>query len=231
MSEEDNTRANEDVVTIPRRDFLKRTTLIGGGLAASQGLLNERSAAPPKPSAVVMPGATGPTTTVRLNINGRDYPLRLEPRTTLLDALRDGVGLTGTKKGCDRGECGACTIHIDGRRMLSCMTLAAMQDGKRITTIEGLERNGQLHAVQAAFIEHDGFQCGFCTSGQIMSGVAMIEEAKAGWPSAATPDLSKTITAADLSELEIRERMSGNLCRCACYPNIVAAIAEATRRG
>jgi xanthine dehydrogenase YagT iron-sulfur-binding subunit len=106
-----------------------------------------------------------------------------------------------------------------------------MQGGKRITTIEGLERNGQLHAVQAAFVEHDGFQCGFCTSGQIMSGVAMIEEAKAGWPSAATPDLSTKITAADLSELEIRERMSGNLCRCACYPNIVAAIAEAARRG
>jgi len=178
-----------------------------------------------------MPGTTGPTTTVRMNINGRDWQLLLEPRTTLLDALREGVGLTGTKKGCDRGECGACTVHIDGRRVLSCMTLAAMQDGKRITTIEGLERNGQLHAVQAAFVEHDGFQCGFCTSGQIMSGVAVIEEAKAGWPSAATPDLSTKITAADLSELEIRERISGNLCRCACYPNIVAAIAEATRRG
>ena len=157
--------------------------------------------------------------------------MRLEPRTTLLDALRDGVGLTGTKKGCDRGECGACTVHIEGRRVLSCMTLAAMQDGKRITTIEGLERNGQLHAVQAAFIEHDGFQCGFCTSGQIMSGVAMIDEARAGWPSAATTDLTKRITVADLSEIEIRERMSGNLCRCACYPNIVAAIAEATKRG
>jgi xanthine dehydrogenase YagT iron-sulfur-binding subunit len=178
-----------------------------------------------------MPGTTGPMTTVRLQINGRDYSLALEPRTTLLDALRDGVGLTGTKKGCDRGECGACTVHIEGRRVLSCMTLAAMQDGRRITTIEGLERNGQLHAVQAAFVEHDGFQCGFCTSGQIMSGVAMIEEAKAGWPSAATTDLSKRLTVADLSELEIRERMSGNLCRCACYPNIVAAIAEATRRG
>jgi xanthine dehydrogenase YagT iron-sulfur-binding subunit len=166
-----------------------------------------------------------------LNVNGRDYQLRLEPRTTLLDALRDGAGLTGTKKGCDRGECGACTVHIEGRRVLSCMTLAAMQDAKRVTTIEGLERNGQLHAVQSAFIEHDGFQCGFCTSGQIMSGVAMIEEAKADWPSAATTDLSKNITAADLSELEIRERMSGNLCRCACYPNIVKAIAEAARRG
>jgi xanthine dehydrogenase iron-sulfur cluster and FAD-binding subunit A len=107
-----------------------------------------------------MPGATGPTTTVRMNINGRDWQLRLEPRTTLLDALRDGVGLTGTKKGCGRGECGACTVHIDGRRVLYPMTLAAMQDAKRITTIEGLERNAQLHAVQAAFVIHDGFQAG-----------------------------------------------------------------------
>jgi len=230
MTEEDN-KAKEDAAGIPRREFLKRTTLVGGGLAISQGLLIERSAVPQPRSTVLMPGATGPTTTVRLNINGGDYALRLEPRTTLLDALRDGVGLTGTKKGCDRGECGACTVHIEGRRVLSCMTLAAMQDGKRITTVEGLERNGQLHAVQAAFIEHDGFQCGFCTSGQIMSGVAMIDEAKAGWPSAATTDLSKRITVADLSDIEIRERMSGNLCRCACYPNIVAAIVEATRRG
>jgi xanthine dehydrogenase YagT iron-sulfur-binding subunit len=195
----------------------------------SQGLRGEQSS---ESSSITMPSTTGPTTTVRMNINGRERQLRLEPRTTLLDALRDGVGLTGTKKGCDRGECGACTVHIDGRRVLSCMTLAAMQGGRRITTIEGLERNGQLHPVQAAFVEHDGFQCGFCTSGQIMSGVAMIEEAKAGWPSAATPDSSKTITtAADLSEVEIREPMSGNLCRCACYPNIVAALADATRRG
>jgi xanthine dehydrogenase YagT iron-sulfur-binding subunit len=231
MSDEDKTPANEGVIGIPRREFLRRTTLVGGGLAVSHGLLNERRRTPPEPSSVTMPGATGLTTTVRLNVNGRDYQLRLEPRTTLLDALRDGVGLTGTKKGCDRGECGACTVHVEGRRVLSCMTLAAMQDERRITTIEGLERNQQLHAVQAAFIEHDGFQCGFCTSGQIMSGVAVLEEAKAGWPSAATTDLARSITVADLSELEIRERMSGNLCRCACYPNIVTAIAEAARRG
>jgi len=231
MSEGDKAPADDVVAGIPRREFLRRTTLVGGGLAVSQGLLNDRRGTLPESSSVVMPGATGPITTVHLNVNGRELQLRVEPRTTLLDALRDGVGLTGTKKGCDRGECGACTVHIEGRRVLSCMTLAAMQDGKRITTIEGLERNGQLHAIQAAFIEHDGFQCGFCTSGQIMSGVAMIEEARAGWPSAATTDLSKTMTVADLSDLEIRERMSGNLCRCACYPNIVAALAEATRRG
>src|SRR5437879_5942360 len=167
---------------------------------------------------------------VSLTVNGQLCAIEVEPRTTLLDALRDALGLTGTKKACDRGECGACTVHVDGRRILSCMTLAMMLEGKRITTIEGLERNGELHPVQAAFIEHDGFQCGFCTSGQIMSGVAMIEEAKAGWPSAATADIRRPFTAADLSDAEIRERMSGNLCRCACYPNIVDAIAEAARR-
>jgi xanthine dehydrogenase YagT iron-sulfur-binding subunit len=149
---------------------------------------------------------------------------------TLLDALREKLALTGTKKACDRGECGACTVHIDGRRVLSCMTLAAMQEGKKITTIEGLEQNGMLHPLQSAFIEHDGFQCGFCTSGQIMSGVAMIEEAKAGWPSAAAADLQSPFTLADLSRAEIRERMSGNLCRCACYPNIVDAVVEAVAR-
>ena len=164
---------------------------------------------------------------VSMTVNGQVRALMVEPRTTLLDALRDELGLTGTKKACDRGECGACTVHVEGRRVLSCMTLAAMQDGKRITTIEGLARDGNLHPVQAAFIEHDGFQCGFCTSGQIMSAVAMIEEAKAGWPSAATADVRSPFSMADLSDAEIRERMSGNLCRCACYPNIVDAVAEA----
>jgi xanthine dehydrogenase YagT iron-sulfur-binding subunit len=168
--------------------------------------------------------------TVKLTVNRQARTIMVEPRMTLLDALREELALTGTKKACDRGECGACTVHVDGRRVLSCMTLAAMQEGKRITTIEGLERNGKLHPVQAAFVEHDGFQCGFCTSGQIMSGVAMIEEAKAGWPSAATSDVTRPFTLADLSNTEIRERMSGNLCRCACYPNIVDAVAEAAER-
>jgi xanthine dehydrogenase YagT iron-sulfur-binding subunit len=167
---------------------------------------------------------------VSLTVNGQTHTITVEPRVTLLDALREDLALTGTKKACDRGECGACTVHIDGRRVLSCMTLAAMQEGKKITTIEGLEQNGMLHPLQLAFIEHDGFQCGFCTSGQIMSGVAMIEEAKAGWPSAATADLRYPVTLADLSRAEIRERMSGNLCRCACYPNIVDAVVEAIAR-
>jgi xanthine dehydrogenase YagT iron-sulfur-binding subunit len=167
---------------------------------------------------------------VSMTVNGRVRTVTVEPRTTLLDALRDELVLTGTKKACDRGECGACTVHVDGRRVLSCMSLAAMQYGKHITTIEGLERDGNLHPIQAAFIEHDGFQCGFCTSGQIMSAVAMIEEARAGWPSAAMTDVWCPFTIADLSAAEIRERMSGNLCRCACYPNIIDAVAEAVAR-
>lgn len=166
---------------------------------------------------------------VNMTVNGRTQEILIEPRTTLLDALRDELALTGTKKGCDRGECGACTVHVDGRRVLSCMALAAMQSGKRITTIEGLERNGELHPLQTAFIEHDGFQCGFCTSGQIMSSVALLEEAIAGWPSAATLDVRRPFHFEDLSKSEIRERMSGNLCRCACYPNIVAAIDAAVK--
>ena len=166
---------------------------------------------------------------VNLIVNGSVRELVVEPRTILLDALRDELALTGPKKSCDRGECGACTVHIEGRRILSCMTLAVMHEGQRITTIEGLETNGRLHPVQEAFIEHDGFQCGFCTSGQIMSAVAMIAEARAGSPSAATADVTRPFTLADLSEAEIRERMSGNLCRCACYPNIVDALAEVMR--
>ena len=165
-----------------------------------------------------------------MTVNGHVRSMMVEPRTTLLTALREELGLTGTKKGCDRGECGACTVHIGGRRVLSCMTLTVMQEGREVTTIEGLERDGELHPLQAAFIERDGFQCGFCTSGQIMSGVAVIGEAKWGWPSAATADVRDPFTMADLSNAEIRERMSGNLCRCACYPNIVDAVADAARR-
>lgn len=181
-----------------------------------------RQAQPEKPHAETM--------TVNVTVNGKREQLRVEPRVTLLDALREELALTGTKKGCDRGECGACTVHVNGRRVLSCMTLAAMQEGTSITTIEGLERNGKLHPLQQAFIEHDGFQCGFCTSGQIMSGVALIEEAKAGWPSAVSADVRRHFDLGELSDAEIRERISGNLCRCACYPNIIDAIAEAAGR-
>ena len=181
-----------------------------------------------RPEAAAMAETGSQSVRVSVTVNDHARTIMVEPRMTLLDVLREELALTGTKKGCDRGECGACTVHVEGRRVLSCMTLAVMQQGNRITTIEGLEQDGSLHPVQAAFIEHDGFQCGFCTSGQIMSGVAMIEEAKAGWPSAATADVTKAFTIADLSSAEIRERMSGNLCRCACYPNIVDAVADAT---
>ena len=167
---------------------------------------------------------------VSVTVNGRVQKIMVEARMTLLDALREELALTGTKKACDRGECGACTVHVDGRRVLSCMALAVMQEGRQITTIEGLERDGQLHRLQAAFIEYDGFQCGYCTSGQIMSGVALIEEAKGGWPSAATDDVRRPFRLEDLSKPEIRERMSGNLCRCACYPNIVDAVDAAAAK-
>jgi xanthine dehydrogenase YagT iron-sulfur-binding subunit len=150
-------------------------------------------------------------TAAELRINGRTYPVEIDVRATLLDALRERIGLTGTKKGCDRGECGACTVHIDGRRVLSCMTLAVMAEGKEITTIEGLAEGDALHPVQAAFIEHDAFQCGYCTSGQIMSAVACIGEGYAG------------------SDDEIREFMSGNICRCSAYPQIVAAVKSAAQ--
>jgi xanthine dehydrogenase YagT iron-sulfur-binding subunit len=147
---------------------------------------------------------------LKLEINGEVHALEIEPRVTLLDALREHVGLTGSKKGCDQGQCGACTVHVDGERVLSCLTLAAQVEGRAITTIEGLSATGSdLHPVQAAFFAHDAFQCGYCTPGQIMSAVACIKEGHAG------------------SDAEIREYMSGNLCRCGAYPHIVAAVREA----
>ena len=162
---------------------------------------------------------------VTLQINGHLHRLRLDPRTTLLDALREHVAMTGTKKGCDHGQCGACTVLLDGRRINSCLTLAVMHDSQAITTIEGLAAAATLHPMQAAFIEHDGFQCGYCTSGQICSAVGMLAESRAGMPSYVTEDLSVAHPA--LTDAEIRERMSGNICRCAAYPNIVAAIMQA----
>jgi xanthine dehydrogenase YagT iron-sulfur-binding subunit len=159
-----------------------------------------------------------------LVVNGTTHRLRLDHRTTLLDALREHLGLTGTKKGCDHGQCGACTVLIGGRRVNSCLLLAVMAQGAEITTIEGLASpDGELHPLQAAFVEHDALQCGYCTPGQICSAAAMLGEAAAGWPSAASASLTGPVT---LDAAEIRERMSGNLCRCGAYVNILAAITD-----
>ena len=166
-----------------------------------------------------------PSVSVTLRINGRSHSLTLDPRTTLLDALREHLALTGSKKGCDHGQCGACTVLIEGRRINSCLTLAVMHDGQSVTTIEGLAQGTNLHPLQTAFVEHDGFQCGYCTSGQICSAIGMLAESQSGMPSYVTEDLTKS--AAALTDVEIRERMSGNICRCAAYPNIVAAIKQA----
>ncbi|MGR9235128.1 xanthine dehydrogenase YagT iron-sulfur-binding subunit [Rhizobium leguminosarum] len=159
-----------------------------------------------------------------LTVNGESRSLEVDNRTTLLDALREHLHLTGTKKGCDHGQCGACTVMVDGRRVNSCLTLAVMHDGDRVTTIEGLGRPGALHPMQAAFVKHDGFQCGYCTPGQICSSVAVLEEIKANIPSHVTGDLT---VQAVVTPTEIRERMSGNICRCGAYSNIIDAIVEA----
>jgi len=164
---------------------------------------------------------------VSLTVNGSGRELNLDTRTTLLDALREHLHLTGTKKGCDHGQCGACTVHVDGRRINSCLSLAVMHEGSRITTIEGLGTPEKLHPMQAAFVKHDGYQCGYCTPGQICSAVAVLAEIKAGIPSHVSADLT---AAAQATVTEIRERMSGNICRCGAYSNIVEAISEVAGR-
>jgi xanthine dehydrogenase YagT iron-sulfur-binding subunit len=166
---------------------------------------------------------------ITLNVNGRRLRIEVDTRTSLLDALREHLRLTGTKKGCDHGQCGGCTVLLNGRRIYSCLALAVMHEDDEIVTIEGLGEPGDLHPVQAAFVECDGFQCGYCTPGQICSAVGMLAEAAAGWPSHVTADVSSPRIA--LSGAEIRERMSGNICRCAAYPNIVAAIRVVSEGG
>ena len=162
-----------------------------------------------------------------LNVNGTEHRLAVDLRTTLLDALRDHLQLTGTKKGCDHGQCGACTVIVNGRRINSCLTLAIMHEGDRVSTIEGLGSPENLHPMQAAFVSHDGYQCGYCTPGQICSAVAVLDEIKAGIPSHATADLNARL---DVTADEIRERMSGNICRCGAYSNILDAITEVAGR-
>jgi xanthine dehydrogenase YagT iron-sulfur-binding subunit len=199
----------------------RRTVLVTATAAAVMGFTGVPQAAPGSSDTEKAPAPV----TVELQINGRPHVLKLDPRTTLLDALREHLALTGSKKGCDHGQCGACTVLIDGRRINSCLTLAVMHDGQSVTTIEGLAEGDRLHPLQAAFVEHDSFQCGYCTSGQICSAIGMLAESRDGMPSYVTEDLTRP--AAELSDAEIRERMSGNICRCAAYPNIVAAIKQA----
>jgi xanthine dehydrogenase YagT iron-sulfur-binding subunit len=207
-----------DIISL---ELTRRTVIETGATALVLGAL-------PRAALAATPldegGPPPPPTTVELQINGQLHSLTLDPRTTLLDTLREHLALTGSKKGCDHGQCGACTVLIDGRRINSCLTLAVMHDGQSITSIEGLAEGDKLHPLQAAFVEHDGFQCGYCTSGQICSAAGMLAESRAGMPSYVTADLTGT---PELTDIEIRERMSGNICRCAAYPNIVAAIKQA----
>jgi xanthine dehydrogenase YagT iron-sulfur-binding subunit len=205
-----------------RRRLLKASAAAGGAVVAAPFVASaEAEAVTP---AVVPTKQTIPVSlNVRLQVNGAEHQLVLDSRTTLLDALRERLHLTGPKKGCDQGQCGACTVIVDGRRITSCLTLAAMQQGHEITTIEGLGSPRNLHPMQAAFVKHDGYQCGFCTPGQICSAVAMLDEVKAGVPSHVTADLNRP---PQPTEAEFRERMSGNICRCGAYSNIQEAIAE-----
>jgi xanthine dehydrogenase YagT iron-sulfur-binding subunit len=172
---------------------------------------------------------TTPTVPVRLTVNGTVREVEIDVRTSLLDTLREHLDLTGSKKGCDHGQCGACTVLIDGRRSNACLTLAVAQQGREITTIEGLAPGGdELHPMQTAFLEWDAYQCGYCTPGQICSAVGMVDEARRGWPSAVTADVAETEVTLDADE--VRERMSGNLCRCAAYVNIVPAVLQAAEQ-
>ena len=192
-------------LTMTRRDFVQ-AAIAAAALLAASAAVPPRLRAAARPAEPVAPALSGPTR-VTLDVNGRDLQLDVEPRVTLLDALRERAGLTGTKKGCDHGQCGACTVHVDGRRVLSCMTLAvALPPNAKVITIEGLAKGDELHPMQQAFITHDGFQCGYCTSGQIMAATAMLNE-----PWGPGDD-------------DVREAMSGNICRCGAYPGIVAAV-------
>jgi len=209
-----------------RRTFMVQTGGGGIGLFAANLLATESALAqlPPVPGAASAPIVAQNVVGVTFKVNGTPQTLQLDSRVVLLDALRERLALTGSKKGCDQGQCGACTVLVDGQRVLSCLTLAATLEGREVTTIEGLAKGDQLHPMQAAFIKHDGFQCGYCTSGQICSAVGMLSEAQRGQVSHVTENVGRTMTR--LTDDEIRERMSGNICRCGAYPGIVAAIQE-----
>jgi xanthine dehydrogenase YagT iron-sulfur-binding subunit len=211
--------SRQDFWHVTRRSVLKTGAAISAVTVASKAIpfINNAVAAPQRD---ISPQIIKTT----LTINGEQYDLSLDSRTTLLDALRDHIQLNGSKKGCDHGQCGACTVLVNDRRINACLTLAAMHDGDTITTIEGIGTPDKMHPMQTAFVKHDGFQCGYCTVGQICSAIGMIREIREGMPSHVTQDLMAKV---DLNDEEIRERMSGNLCRCAAYPNIVAAIKDA----
>jgi xanthine dehydrogenase YagT iron-sulfur-binding subunit len=207
--------------SISRREFVATAGLLTGGVVMGFPIRGSGVTV----VEVEQPYAEAGAMPLQLTINGKQHQLTIDPRTTLLDLLREKLQLTGTKKGCDHGQCGACTVLANGRRINSCLSLALTHEGEQITTIEGLAQDDQLHPLQAAFLEHDGFQCGYCTPGQICSAVALLQEARRGDASYVTTNLRK-IGTADLSPNEIRERMSGNICRCGAYPGIVAAIRE-----
>jgi xanthine dehydrogenase YagT iron-sulfur-binding subunit len=221
MSDQPSHPVDDADVDASRRGFMQSALLVAGATQMPLAPANAAPALGADATAHVVPPRP-----LTLNVNGSQHQLSLEPRVTLLDALREVLQLTGTKKGCDRGQCGACTVLVDGRRVNSCLTLAIMHQGAKITTIEGIAQGQDLAPIQAAFIEHDAFQCGYCTPGQICSAVACIAEMKAGTASAVTPDVRQQTVA--FTDPEIRERMSGNLCRCGAYNNIVTAIQAAS---
>ena len=204
-----------------RRKFLKQSAAAGIGVVAIN-LIDASPLIGSQPA--IVDGVPVERLDLKLNINGKEHPLSVDTRTSLLDALCEQLGMTGSKKGCDHGQCGACTVIVDGRRTLSCLTLAAMCDGRKITTIEGLAEGDKLHPMQTAFIEYDGMQCGYCTPGQICSAIAMLQEAKNGDASHVTANVQSVARDQKLTKEEIRERMSGNICRCGAYPNIIDAI-------
>ena len=218
--------STDDPTALPtsRRGFLRSAGLMAGSPLAGAAPADAQAVAePPHP----LPAAAAQAVPIQLDVNGERHALLLEPRTTLLDALRDHLGLVGTKKGCDRGQCGACTVLVQGERINACLTLAVAHEGDAITTIEGLGRPDRLHPLQAAFIAEDAFQCGYCTPGQICSATALLTEARRGDASAVTPDVRAARIL--LSDAELRERMSGNLCRCGAYVNIVKAVRVVAR--
>ncbi|WP_374950721.1 2Fe-2S iron-sulfur cluster-binding protein [Mucilaginibacter sp.] len=211
---------------IKRRHFLKLFAVTGTSVLAAHLLGIEQLMARSAPIEQQAPAFIENGINVSFNVNGSPQQLMVDSRMTLLDTLRERLGLTGSKKGCDHGQCGACTVLVDEKRVLSCLTLAATCEDKKVTTIEGLATGNELHPMQSSFIKHDGFQCGYCTPGQICSAVALVAEAKQGDASYVTANVRKKGKSLKLSDEEIRERMSGNICRCGAYPNIVDAIRE-----